>query len=131
MIDTTDEKINYPPLEKPEFQPTIPPHLLKDVDPSTKYVLEQLDMITQQSEWLIKAAVDTNTQVRHTNGRIRNLESWRHTLEEQEVRKKLKLIGIITNFWSVVLACITVIGGLSGICAAIVAILDYISKHHQ
>lgn len=123
--DRPQSSYNYPELDKPEFKSSIPPHLLNNTDDQTKYVLKQLDMINQQNEWLIRAAVDTNEQVRHTNGRLKSIEKWKETLEEKHITEKLdmmdtfkdtefveviKIVKTLKSFW-------VVFGGIIGFLA--------------
>jgi len=108
MFDDKDKKkdeSSYPPLERPQFHSNIPPHLLQGVDDQTKYVIESLSLIDQQNQWLIKAAIDTNEQVRHTNGRVKNLE---------KVRDK------ITSFWVVLMGIILSLSTILGLIALII-----------
>jgi hypothetical protein len=102
-INPKDDSI-YAELEPREFSSNIPSHLLKGADEQTKYVLQQLSIIDQQNRWLIKSAVDTNQQVRHTNGRVRALENFREELEKVKTKEKAQFFEKIFNFWTVSLA---------------------------
>jgi hypothetical protein len=111
---------DYPALEKPVFHDNIPAHLLQNVDEHTKYVIQQLSTISQQNEWLIKAAIDTNKQVRHTNGRVKILESWQTQLDEKIVIEKLGILEKIFNFWTISFAFIV---GISSVISAVFGFL--------
>lgn len=111
---------SYPELETPEFESKLPKPLIENTDPQTKFVLEQLDVINQQNQWLIKAAVDTNLQVRHTNGRVRDLEDWKLKLDSVEPEKRLKIVGIISNAWIAGSALVVL---LSGVAAVVTLVL--------
>ena len=110
----------YPELEKPNVQSTIPQHLLQGTDEQTKYVLHQLSIIVQQNQWLIKSAIDTNQQVRHTNGRVKSVEKWKNELEQHEIIPKMKMISKLSNFWAV---AIILAAGMSGIASFVIVIL--------
>lgn len=116
----------YPELEKPAFQTSIPSHLIKDVDPQTKFVLIQLDMINQQNQWLIKSAIDTNHQVRHTNGRLRDLEDWRDSIRSLDVEKRLRVVGILSNAWVAGSALVALFSGVAGVVTLILKLVGVI-----
>ena len=70
----------YPIIELPEFYSTIPEHLLQDVSRENRFVMENLNIQTQYIKWLCESAVDTNHQVRKTNGRLKKVETWKEKL---------------------------------------------------
>lgn len=79
-LDDTDHiahESTYPQLELPEFESTIPPHLLLNVPKETQFVMENINIQTQYIKWLCQSAVDTNHQVRKTNGRLKKVETWK------------------------------------------------------
>ena len=137
----TADRSTYPPLEKPIFHDIIPAHLLVGIDAQAKYVIEQLSMISQQNEWLIKAATDTNTQVRHTNGRlikqeewkasldehniidaITKLQEWKEPLEDRNILAKVQLADKLINFWTIIVAILVLLGSCG---ASIIAIAEH------
>ena len=67
--DTVPES-TYPPLTAPQFQSQIPDYLLKDATDQDKHIMAQLSVLTQISEWSIKAHISTMESVRKTNGRL-------------------------------------------------------------
>ena len=65
-----DLNSDIPPLDVPEFKSTIPAHLTGESPAHVKYIIESLSIIEQQNKWMINVAIETNTQVRKTNGRV-------------------------------------------------------------
>ena len=76
-FDPIAQDSTYPKLELPEFESTIPPHLLTGVSRENQFVMENINIQTQYIKWLCEAAIDTNQQVRKTNGRLKKVESWK------------------------------------------------------
>ena len=52
-----DQKSRYTPLEVPEFNSTIPPHLLGKLTEQERYLVETLSKMEQQNTWLINSVV--------------------------------------------------------------------------
>jgi hypothetical protein len=100
---------NYPALELPEFESSIPEHLLEGVSKDTKFIMENINIQTQYIKWLCEAAIDTNEQVRKTNGRLTKVENWKNKL---------------TNGWTITAAIITVGGSFILIGAKIIKVLS-------
>ena len=51
---TKEEEVvlpSAPPLEVPEFNPSIPEHLLKDTNDRERFVLERISVLIQQNKW--------------------------------------------------------------------------------
>jgi hypothetical protein len=94
----------YPELEMPEFDSAIPEHLLKGVTDENKFVMENISMQTQYIKWLCEAAINTNHQVRKTNGRLIKVEEWKNKL---------------SNGWLTAAAIFTFIGTISAVAAKI------------
>ena len=136
--DEITDRSSYPELKKPIFHDNIPSHLLAGIDDQSRYIIQQLSMISQQNEWLISAAIDTNAQVRHTNGRVLGLEEWKRPIEEADVAAKLdkledwkkslddknilskvKAMDKFSNFWTVLIAILVLLASLSGIIVAL------------
>ena len=78
--DPIADESSYPQLELPEFESTIPPHLLEGVSKETQFVMENLNIQTQYIKWLCQSAIDTNLQVRKTNGRLKKVETWKEKI---------------------------------------------------
>ena len=83
--ETSDHESTYPQLELPEFESTIPSHLLTGVSRENQFVMEHINIQTQYIKWLCQAAVDTNQQVRKTNGRLKKVETWKEKLSSMWV----------------------------------------------
>ena len=95
---------NYPQLELPDFESTIPPHLLEGVSKETQFVMENLNIQTQYIKWLCQSAIDTNLQVRKTNGRLKKVENWKDK---------------ISSLWVVGAAVITFAGTMTLLAAKV------------
>lgn len=69
-------KSDYPELTLPSggFQSNIPSHLLENATKADKWLMEQISKNTQAIEWNNHATIDTNLQVRKTNGRLKDAE---------------------------------------------------------
>lgn len=123
------EKISsYPELERPVFQDNIPAHLLVGIDDRSRYSIQQLSLISQQNEWLIKAATDTNEQVRNTNGRVKLIEVWRTKLEDKQIESKLSVLDKLFGFWAVTTGLIF---GAATIAAGVIAALKALGVIHS
>lgn len=71
---------DYPALNIPNFEAKIPEHLMNDLSDDIKFMLQQSSIQSQSLEWLCKATLDTNVQVRKTNGRLKSVEGWKERL---------------------------------------------------
>jgi len=71
------ENSTYQKLELPEFDSAIPEHLLHNISKENQFVMENISIQTQYIKWLCNAAVETNHQVRKTNGRLLVVENWK------------------------------------------------------
>lgn len=100
----TEHESAYPSLSLPHFESEIPEHLMKDVPTEARYAMEHINIQTQYIKWLCHAVIDTNLQVRKTNGRLRRVETWKDK---------------INNWWVVSAALITFLGTLVLILAKI------------
>jgi hypothetical protein len=76
-----EQNNDQPPSDYPEltipvggFKSNIPEHLFKDDDPQMRWLMEEMSKNTQATEFCVRAAVDTNAQVRKTNGRLKGAE---------------------------------------------------------
>lgn len=111
--DSLADDSTYPVLEMPEFESTIPEHLLHDVSKENRFVMENINIQTQYIKWLCQAAIETNQQVRTTNGRLKKVESWKDKL---------------SNWW-VASAAIFAVGGTATLLIAKLA--KTLSDHHS
>ena len=67
---------SIPPLELEEFECKIPQHYLdKCKNDDMKFVMEKVSESSEAIKWLCNAMIDTNRQVRHTNGRLKMAET--------------------------------------------------------
>jgi hypothetical protein len=83
--DNLAQESTYPQLELPEFESTIPSHLLHGVSRENQFVMENINIQTQYIKWLCEAAIDTNQQVRKTNGRLKKVETWKDKISSMWV----------------------------------------------
>ena len=82
-VKNPEEYSEHPILRKKEFESKIPDHMLQDSPDDVKYMMHAQSVIDQKLDWLIDAAVDTNLQVRRTNGQVKQLREWRKDADEQ------------------------------------------------
>ncbi len=109
---------SYPPLEKPEFKSQIPAHLLAEASPAEQHIMSQLSMLTQFSEWSIKAHISTMESVRKTNGRLIKAETDITALKDD---KKTLLTS-----WK---AIATLVTGAAGLIAFLITIYQVMAGH--
>lgn len=100
MIKDSD----YPPIKLEEFKSQIPPHLTQNATELEQYTLNTLSVISQDIHFLKKAMVDTNAQVRKTNGRLKAVEAW---------KEKFSSAG------AVFIGLTTFVGALAGLVTAL------------
>ena len=78
----------------PEFKPSIPGYMLKDIKTeSNRYIIEQLSVMTQQSAWQNHKMMNIYDYTRNINGKVIDLEQFRIDLltqikVEDEVHKQ-------------------------------------------
>lgn len=94
-----EEKSDYPELESPNIEPHIPEHLLENLTPEMRHLIEQNSIQNQYMGWVLKAIVDTNKQVRKTNGRLKKVETWKSKM---------------THFGTIVIAAFVLISSIVG-----------------
>lgn len=101
-MSNEDFHSQYPKLERPEFQPKVPAHLLNQLTDEQRYVIEALSKTEQQNEWMINAALENNRIYRdldrrllksstQTDARLQNVEGWQK---------------MVTSKWSVAVALV-------------------------
>jgi hypothetical protein len=78
------------------FQSRIPPYLIEGKDESEVFLLNEMSKNGQVNEWVVKALLELNVQVRRTNGNVRVLnddyadrrragKSWRRIVEKVSI----------------------------------------------
>ena len=107
--DNLNNTSNYPELKMPEYESSIPEHLLEGVSKDTKFIMENLNIQTQYIKWLCEAAINTNEQVRKTNGRLTKVEEWKNRL---------------TSGWSITAAAIAFTGSIVLIGTKVIKVLS-------
>jgi hypothetical protein len=108
----------YPELQTPTFKSQIPEYLMSDASAPEKYIMEQLSVLTQTSEWSTKAHLSTMQSVRKTNGRLIRAES---DIKELQDDRRVLLQG-----WRLIVA----IGmGVSGFLAFAIQLYKTFSGH--
>jgi hypothetical protein len=101
-------------LTRPKFESSVPEYLLKDATEKDKFIIEQLSIIGQQSNWVIDETIkqsekleSVDTKVSYTNGKvgaailqIKALEDKNTADREQEeqVRQIVKTKKFIEKF---------------------------------
>lgn len=87
---------DYPELTIPPggFKSNIPEHLFKDDDPQMRWLMEEMSKNTQATEFCVRALIDTNAQVRKTNGRLKSAEQKIINLQEDAEVLKKQMISI-------------------------------------
>lgn len=95
-----EEESTYPEVKLPELKSDIPAHLLSEASPESKYILEQLSVLSQYAKWSAPVMVEMNTQVRKTNGRLLRVEAWK---------------GMFTSWWALLMALVALVGGVAGL----------------
>jgi hypothetical protein len=107
MSDDTshpEEESTIPELKLPDLKSDIPAHLLAEASPESKYILEQLSVLSQYAKWSAPVLLDSNAQSRRTNGRLLRVEAWK---------------GMFTSWWALLMAMITIVGGIAGLVGII------------
>jgi hypothetical protein len=99
-----EEESSYPEVKLPDLKSDIPVHLLTDASPESKYILEQLSVLSQYAKWSAPVLVETNQQTRKTNGRLLRVEAWK---------------GMFTSWWALLMALVALVGGVAGVIEAI------------
>jgi hypothetical protein len=115
--ETTLPESTYPPLEKPVLTSDIPEMLYKNSSEAEKYILNQLSINKQFIAWSIEAQLSTHAAVRRTNGRVIALESW-----------KDKITSIVSSWWGLCGAILTLIGGIAGVVQIVESFKDHLTK---
>ena len=94
MSHSNDDVIpdsTYPPLEAPaEFKSQVPEHLLLGASDTDKYIISQISIMRQYSDWSVKALLSQDKNVRLTNGRLRKAEQDIVGLQEDEKSAKIE-----------------------------------------
>ena len=106
-----EDESTYSKLEIPTFKSDIPEPLLMSASDETKYILEQLSILSQYAKWSAPVLIDSNLQSRKTNGRLMRVEAWK---------------AMFSSWWALALGLFAVIGGIAGV----VEVLNFIQSHH-
>lgn len=82
-------KSTYPELKLPDkWESSIPEHLLDGADPQTLFIMHELSKNSQAIEWACHGLIDTNAQVRRTNGRL--------IQAEKDIKKETAALAALT-----------------------------------
>jgi len=94
-----EEESAYPEVKLPDFKSDIPAPLLANAPEETRYILEQLSVLSQYVKWSAPVMVETNLQVRRTNGRLARVEAWK---------------SMFTSWWGLALGLFAIVGAAAG-----------------
>lgn len=98
------DKSDYKELQVPNIVCEIPQSILDKFPPEYSEIIKNQNIQTQYIKWICSALVDTNTQVRKTNGRVIDLEFiTEDVIEDHESLKKLKEYHIKIMNWKTLL----------------------------
>jgi len=64
-------------FDAPEFNPSIPSHLIEDCDDHDKFILERISVLIQQQRWQMEHMSDVHDYCRNINGKVLELEGFR------------------------------------------------------
>lgn len=67
----------YVQLEVPEFKSTIPAHLLGKLSDSERFMVETMSKLENQSDFLVKVAMQSNRENIDVDSRLMVLEVWK------------------------------------------------------
>lgn len=70
-------KSRYDLLDVPEFKSTIPNHLLGKLSDSERFMVETMSKLENQSDFLVKAAIQGNRYCLDSDARLAVLEVWK------------------------------------------------------
>ena len=81
-----------PEFKVPEFRPLIPEHMLQGIkDDNTKYIIEQLSVVTQQGQWQTHKLMNIYEYTEGINGKVIELDQFRTDIQtEAKIQAKLK-----------------------------------------
>ncbi len=92
----------YPELQPPDsFQSQIPEHLLAGASKTDRFLMEQISIMRQYTDWSVKAALSQDRQSRLTNGRLRRAEADIKQLQADRASLKVgwkviaKIVGVV------------------------------------
>lgn len=78
--------------KRPTFTSQIPDHLLADSSPRDKYMLEQLSVIRQETNWQTDKLLEVDGALQETKGKVENLVSDINLLKDKDVEyQKLRI----------------------------------------
>lgn len=102
-----EEESDYPEVKLPDFKSDIPAPLLASAPEETRYVLEQLSVLSQYVKWSAPVLVEVSLQTRKTNGRLARVEAWK---------------AMFTSWWGLLLGLFAIVGA----AAAAVEVVTYL-----
>lgn len=80
----SNEKSQLPTIVVPDFKPLIPEYMLDGIkDDSTKYIVEQLSIMTQQGQWQTHKILNIHDYTKKINGKVIELDQFRNELLTQ------------------------------------------------
>lgn len=106
-------KSRYVQLEVPEFKSTIPAHLLGKLSDSERFMVETMSKLENQSDFLVKAAMQGNRENLDIDSRLSVLELWKEKMGTGEpvmadvvdkVRKLWDWHQMFSGKWAVIWA---------------------------
>jgi len=100
------EKVIKEPVDVPLFTASIPEYLIKDMSGHDRYIMEQLSIMQQQSNWQTDMVNKIYNYTKTINGKVVDLEHFRQRMEmeikldekwesREEKLNKIKKWGII------------------------------------
>lgn len=96
-----ESQSDYPQLKLPQdgWKSNIPEHLLTNAEPEIAWLMQEMSKNTQATEWNSRAALDTNNQVRKTNGRLKNAEHKVEVMEAEiiSLKSQMAVVNPIVN----------------------------------
>lgn len=105
----------YPKLERPDFKSQIPAYLLESASDRDRFIIEQLNILTQFIPWSVEAHLLLDSNLRRTNGRLIRAEDNIAAIQSDRKSEKRgwKFIflacGVVAGFISFI---VTIIEGL-------------------
>lgn len=104
---------SYPLLIAPVVQSQIPSVLLETATPQVRFLLEAMSAQSQKTDWLVHVALDTNQQVRITNGKVKKARA-----DIDDIRTaRAATFAALKGGWAVLAA---IVGGLMGVATLLV-----------
>jgi hypothetical protein len=64
-------------LQVPEFESTIPPHLLGNLNPQERWLVETFSKTAQKQEWIANRVIEIYTDQQDHKSRLDKIENWK------------------------------------------------------